>query len=133
MEIIPQSHQDLLADETKAFGYLATIMADGTPQLTPVWFNVDEEYILLNSAEGRVKDQNMQARPQVALVIHDQKNPLRYAQVRGRIVEVIREGARQHINDLSLKYTGNPIFTLSDPDQVRLMYKLKPEKVQVSG
>ena len=133
MDNFPTSHQDLLADETKAFGYLATIMADGTPQLTPVWFNVDGEYILLNSAQGRIKDQNMQERPQIALVIHDQKIPLRYAQVRGKIVEIISEGARQHINDLSLKYTGNPTFTLKNPDEVRLIYKLLPERVQVSG
>jgi PPOX class probable F420-dependent enzyme len=129
----PESHRDLLADETKAFGYLATIMEDWTPQLTPIWFNVDGEFILLNSAKGRVKDLNMQERPQVALVIHDQKKPLRYAQVRGKIVEIVGEGARHHINDLSLKYTGNPVFTLKDPNEVRLMYKLLPEKVQVSG
>jgi PPOX class probable F420-dependent enzyme len=133
MENFPRSHQDLLADETKAFGYLATIMADGTPQLTPVWFNVDGEYILLNSAKGRIKDQNMRARPRIALVIHDQKNPLRYVQVRGKIVDIVSEGARDHINDLSLKYTGNPTFTLNDPEQVRLIYKLFPERIQVSG
>lgn len=133
MENVPRSHQDLLADGTKAFGYLATIMADGTPQLTPVWFNVDGEYILLNSAKGRIKDQNMRARPRIALVIHDQKNPLRYVQVRGKVVDITSEGARDHINDLSLKYTGNPTFTLKDPDEVRLIYKLFPERVQVSG
>lgn len=133
MDKFPESHQDLLADKTRAFGYLATIMADGTPQLTPVWFNVDGDYILLNSAKGRIKDRNMQARPQIALVIHDQRVPLRYAQVRGRIVEITGEGARQHINDLSLKYTGNPNFTLKNPNEVRLIYKLLPERVQVSG
>jgi PPOX class probable F420-dependent enzyme len=129
----PESHQDLLVDELKAFGYLATIMGDGTPQLTPVWFNVDGEYILLNSAKGRVKDVNMQERPQIALVIHDQKNPLKYAQVRGKIVEIGSEGARQHINDLSKKYTGKSVFKLKDPNEIRLIYKLLPEKVQVSG
>lgn len=133
MDKFPESHQDLLADKTRAFGYLATIMADGTPQLTPVWFNVDGDYILLNSAKGRIKDRNMQERPQIALVIHDQRVPLRYAQVRGRIVEITGEGARQHINDLSLKYTGNPNFTLKNPNEVRLIYKLLPERVQVSG
>jgi PPOX class probable F420-dependent enzyme len=133
MNNFPESHLDLLEDETKAFAYLATIMDDGTPQLTPVWFNVDGEYILINSAKGRVKDLNMQKRPQIALLIHDQKVPLRYAQVRGKIVEIIGEGARQHINDLSRKYTGKSVFTIKDPNQVRLIYKLLPEKVQVSG
>jgi PPOX class probable F420-dependent enzyme len=133
MDNFPSSHRDLLADETKAFAYLATIMDDGTPQLTPVWFNVDGEYILINSAQGRVKDVNMQKRPQIALVIHDQKKPLRYAQVRGKIVNFSDEGARQHINDLSLKYTGKSEFTLKDPNEVRLTYKLLPENVNVSG
>lgn len=133
MNSFPESHRDLLKDETKAFAYLATIMDDGTPQLTPVWFNIDGEYILINSAKGRVKDLNMHKRPQIALLIHDQKIPLRYAQVRGKIVEISGEGARQHINDLSLKYTGKSVFTIKDPNQVRLIYKLLPEKVQVSG
>ncbi len=130
---IPESHLDLLRDESKAYAYLATIMQDGTPQLTPVWFNTDEEYILINSAEGRVKDINMRERPQVALVIHDAKDPYRYIQVRGKIVEISGEGARQHINDLSRKYTGNAFYTLNDPNEVRMIYKLLPEKVQVSG
>ena len=130
---IPESHLDLIGDKSTAYAYLATIMQDGTPQLTPVWFNTDGEYILINSAKGRVKDKNMRSRPQVALVIHDPKNPFRYIQVRGKIAEIGGEGARQHINNLALKYTGKAGFTLKDPDEVRLIYKLLPEKVQVSG
>ncbi len=130
---IPESHSDLIGDESTAYAYLATIMQDGTPQLTPVWFNTDVEYILINSAKGRVKDKNMRSRPQVALVIHDPNNPYRYVQVRGKIAEISGEGARQHINDLALKYTGKAGFTLKDPNEVRLIYKLLPEKVQVLG
>jgi PPOX class probable F420-dependent enzyme len=130
---IPESHSDLLRDETPTYAYLATTMQDGTPQVTPVWFNTDGEYILINSAQGRVKDINMQNRPHVALVIHDQAIPYRYLQVRGKIVEISGEGARQHINDLSLKYTGEDVFTIKDPNQVRLIYKLLPQKIQVMG
>jgi len=130
---IPESHSDLIGDESPAYAYLATIMQDGTPQLTPVWFNTDGEYILINSAKGRVKDKNMRSRPQVALVIHDPKNPYRYIQVRGKIAEISGEGARQHINDLALKYTGKAGFSLKDPNEVRLIYKLLIEKVQVLG
>jgi PPOX class probable F420-dependent enzyme len=108
-------------------------MQDGTPQLTPVWFNTDDEYILINSAQGRVKDKNMRSRPQVALVIHNPKNPYRYIQVRGVIAEISGEGGRQHIDDLALKYTGKAGFTIKDPDEVRLIYKLLPEKVHISG
>ncbi len=130
---IPESHSDLIDDETTAYAYLATIMQDGTPQLTPVWFNTNGEYILINSAKGRVKDNNMRIRPQVALVIHDPKDPYRYIQVRGKIVDISGEGARQHIDDLALKYTGKADYTLNDPDEVRLIYKLLPESVQVMG
>jgi PPOX class probable F420-dependent enzyme len=129
----PESHSDLLRDETPTYAYLATTMQDGTPQVTPVWFNTDGEFILINSAKGRVKDVNMSNRPQVALVIHDQKKPYRYLQVRGKVVEISGEGARQHINDLSLKYTGEAVFTINDPNEVRLIYKLLPEKIQVMG
>jgi len=130
---IPESHSDLIGDESPAYAYLATIMQDGTPQVTPVWFNTDEEYILINSAQGRVKDKNMRSRPQVALAIHNPKNPYRYIQVRGVIAEISAEGARQHIDDLALKYTGKAGFTIKDPDEVRLIYKLIPENVHVSG
>ena len=63
MTFVPESHQDLLEDETNTLAYLATLMPDGTPQLTPLWFNSDGQYILINSARGRVKDRNMRARP----------------------------------------------------------------------
>ena len=68
MKTIPESHHDLLKDETKAFVYLATLMSDGTPQVTPVWFNMDGDYILLNSATGRLKDKNMRDPPQRCVV-----------------------------------------------------------------
>ena len=78
--MIPSSHEDLLADDTRAIGYLATIMSDRSAQVTPVWFNTDGEYILINSAKGRVKDRNMRARPKVAIAITDPNNPYRYLQ-----------------------------------------------------
>ncbi len=68
---IPASHVDLLDDGTKAHAYLATLMPDGSPQVTPVWFNMDGDDILVNTARGRVKDRNMRVRPRTALVIAD--------------------------------------------------------------
>ena len=89
MKAIPDSHQDLLTDETGAYAFLSTLMADGSPQLTPLWFNTEGEYILINSAKGRIKDINMRARPQVALLITDPKDPFyRYLQIRGRVVDI---------------------------------------------
>jgi PPOX class probable F420-dependent enzyme len=129
MRNIPESHQDLLADEKKAFVYLATLMKDGTPQVTPVWFNTDGTYILINSAEGRLKDKNMRSRPQVALVIADPDDPYRYLQIRGQVIEYTLEGAEEHIDTLNLKYRGNPNYPNHRANQHRVIYKVLPEKV----
>jgi PPOX class probable F420-dependent enzyme len=129
MQNIPESHHDLLADEKKAFVYLATTMKDGSPQVTPVWFNTAGDFILINSAEGRLKDKNMRARPQVALVIADPENPYRYLQIRGQVVEYTLEGAEEHIDTLNLKYRGSPNYPNHNPQQHRVIYKIRPEKV----
>ena len=129
MQNIPSSHEDLLADETRAFVYLATSMRDGSPQCTPVWFNIEGEHILLNSARGRVKDRNMRTRPSVALCIADPRNAYRYIQLRGKIVEVTQEGAEEHIDALNFKYQGRPKYPFHDPGQPRVIYKFRPEHV----
>ncbi len=132
MKAIPVSHRDLLNDETGAYAYLSTLMADGSPQLTPLWFNTDGEYILINSAKGRVKDINMRARPQVALLIVDPKDPFyRYLQIRGRVVDIIEEDATEHMNVLSLKYDHKPWKSVAG--QTRVIYKILPEKVFVNN
>ncbi|MGD8406834.1 MAG: pyridoxamine 5'-phosphate oxidase family protein, partial [Anaerolineales bacterium] len=82
----PEKYLDLFKPETKAFLYLATSMSDGSPQVTPVWFDNDGEHILINTNEGRVKDRNMKARAKVAMVIQDPKNPYRYLGIRGKVV-----------------------------------------------
>lgn len=125
---IPDSHRDLLDDGAKAYAYLATLMADASPQLTPLWFNTDGEHILVNSARGRVKDQNMRARPRVALLITDPKDPFyRYLQIRGRVVEITEVGADEHINTLNMKYHDGEHWK-PRPGQVRVIYKILPER-----
>lgn len=128
---IPDTHSYLLADDVRAFAYLATIMDDGTPQVTPVWFNREGDFILINSLQGRVKDRNMRKRPHVAIDIHDQNDPFHYIQVRGVVVEMITEGAEEHINELAGKYTGTPEFQGLNPGDVRVTYKILPEKFNV--
>ena len=133
MKMIPETHRDLLKDETRAFVYLATQMADGSPQVTPVWFNTEGDTILVNSAEGRVKDKNMRARPIVTLCIQDPGNPYRYLQVRGRVVGITAEGANAHIDALAGKYTGNFKYQNHQPGIKRIIYKIIPEKVDAHG
>jgi len=130
---IPEAYQDLLRDETRGFANLATLMKDGSPQLTPIWFNTDGTHLLINSAQGRIKDKNMRRSSSVALVITDPNNPYRYIQVRGRVIEITENGARDHIDALAGKYTGTPIYKFSAPGEVRVTYKILPEHVQVRG
>jgi len=133
MKTIPEDFRDLLADEKKAFVYLATTMADGSPQVTPVWFNTDEEHILVNTAQGRIKDRNMHARPRVALCIADPGNPYRYLQIRGKVVEFTTQGADAHIDALAGKYTGTYKYTFGKTGEKRVTYKILPEKVDAHG
>jgi len=121
----PKHFLDLLKDETKAYLFLATSMPDGSPQVTPVWFDTDGEHICINTNEGRVKDKNMKARPKVAMVIQDPATPYRYLQIRGEVAELTSEGADEHINRLSLKYDNRP-WTYRE-GQKRIIYKIKPE------
>lgn len=120
----PSDFLDLLQEETKALLYLATIMPDGSPQVTPIWFSVDGDDILINTNEGRVKDQNMKARPQVAMVIQDPNSQNRYLGMRGEVVGYTKEGADEHINWLSLKYYNRP--WRYKEGQRRIIYRIRP-------
>jgi PPOX class probable F420-dependent enzyme len=127
MKKIPKELEYLLADETKAFAFLATSMPDGSPQVTPVWFNTEGEFILLNTAKGRIKYRNMQTNPQVALAIPDPQNSYRYIQIRGRVLEMLTEGGMEHIQKLAVIYTGKP-WSYPD-DQGRVICKIIPESI----
>ena len=127
MKNIPEELQYLLADETKAFAFLATTMPDGSPQVTPVWFNTEGEYILINTAVGRTKYRNMQANHQVALAIPDPQDPYRYVQIRGRVVEILSEGGMEHIQKLAVIYTGKSWSF--PPNQERVICKVAIESV----
>ena len=120
----PEEYQDLLNDRSKAMLYLATIMSDGSPQVTPVWFSTEGEYILINTNEGRVKDINMKARPKVAMTIQDPNKIYRYLGVRGEVVSYTTEGADEHINMLSIRYDEEP-WTYKET-QRRIIFKIKP-------
>ncbi len=125
----PEKYRDLLDDKPKVFAYLATVMDDGSPQVTPVWFNSDDKYLLINTAVGRVKDRNMKARPRVALCIADPNDPYRYVQIRGKVVEFTTEGANEHIDTLAWKYRGIRKYDNYQPGMQRIIYKILPESI----
>ena len=102
---IPDEYLDLL-QQKKAFASLATLMPDGSPQVTPVWFDYTGGVIRVNSAKGRTKTRNMQEGASVALSIMDPDNPYRYMQIRGKVTRVTEQGAGPHIDSLAKKYIG---------------------------
>jgi PPOX class probable F420-dependent enzyme len=124
---IPHEFLDLF--EKRSYAHLATIMPNGNPQVTPVWIDYDGEFILVNSARGRQKDRNMLRNPAVALSIQDPDDPYRYVQVRGHVVEITTEGGDEHINKMMKKYTGKDHYPWKKPGEVRVIYKIAPEKV----
>ncbi|HYM71399.1 MAG TPA: PPOX class F420-dependent oxidoreductase [Stellaceae bacterium] len=123
---------DLLT-EKKAFAHLATIMPDGSPQVTPVWFDYGGGAIRVNTARGRVKARNMQEGTRVALSILDPDNPYRYLQVRGRISKVTETGAAAHIDALAKKYLGQDKYPYARPGEVRVTYEIEPLHCQGMG
>ncbi len=124
---IPDKYLDLF--RKKAFAHFATIMPDGSPQVTPVWVEYDGEYVLVNTAKGRQKDRNVERDPRVAIEIQDPDNAYRFVQIRGQVVEITEEGADDLIDQLSEKYTGNPVYQNRRPDETRITMKIKPEHV----
>jgi PPOX class probable F420-dependent enzyme len=132
MVAIPPEYLDLLQQKT-AFANLATIMPNGTPQVTPVWFDYTDGKIRLNSAKGRVKTRNMREGAPVALSILDPDNPYRYIQIRGRVGHATEEGASAHIDSLAKKYLGKDKYPWSRPGEVRVTFEIDPTAVQVMG
>lgn len=124
---IPEKYRDIL--ETKALGVLSTMMPDGSPQATPVWFDMDNGFFRVNSARGRQKDHNMRKRPDIALTVVDPQNPYRYMEVRGKVVEITEKGGSDHIDRLAKKYLGADKYPYSQPGEVRVIYKIKPDRI----
>jgi anthraniloyl-CoA monooxygenase len=126
---LPESFLDLF--RKRAFAHLATLLVDGSPQVTPVWIDFDGQYLLVNSARGRQKDINMEKRRRVALEITDPDNPNRYLGVRGIVVEITEEGADEHLDRLAQRYLSREAYppTWRFPGEVRRLYKILPQHV----
>jgi len=130
-EVIPEKYRDLF--QKRAFASLATLMPDGRPQVTPVWCDFDGEHVIFNSAKGRQKDKNVRRDPRVAMALIDPDNPYRHMEIRGRVVEITEDGASAHIDKMAKKYLGADKYPYSQPGEVRVLYKIKPEHATVMG
>lgn len=130
-DVIPEEFLDIF--EKKAFANLATLLPNGSPQVTPVWCDYDGEYVMVNTALGRQKDRNMRRNPRVALSLLDPDNPYRYLEVRGRVAGITEEGADQHIDNLAKKYMGLDEYPYRRPGEKRVIFKIKPEHTTSMG
>jgi PPOX class probable F420-dependent enzyme len=128
---IPESFKDLL--DKKAFAHLATLMKDGSPQVTPVWCDFDGALIWINTAKGRIKDGNMRRDRRVALSIQDPANAYRYLAIQGEIAEMTEDGADAHIDRLAKKYLDKDRYPFRAPGEVRVICKIRPLKVSTMG
>jgi PPOX class probable F420-dependent enzyme len=128
---IPKQFVDLF--QKRAFAHLATLMPDGAPQVTPVWCELAGGRVVVNSAKGRQKDRNLRRDPRVALSLQDPENPYRYLEVRGRVIEITEQGADAHIDALAKKYMGVDRYPYRKPGEVRVIYRIEPERFTSMG
>ena len=128
---IPDKYRDLFTK--RAFASLATLMPDGSPQVTPVWVDLEGDLVLVNTARGRQKDKNMRRDPRVAMAIIDPENPYRYLEIRGRVAEITEEGADAHIDKMAKKYLGADKYPYRQPSETRVIFKIQPERVNTMG
>ncbi len=131
MAAIPENYLDLT--QKKAFAQFATLMPDGSPHVSPVWFEYDGTHILINSAKGRVKDRNVRQDPRVGIDILDPDNPYRHLSIRGRVVEITENGADEQIDKLAKKYLGQDKYPFRAAGEVRVLYKIEPERTYSMG
>ena len=131
MAAIPEKYRDLF--NKPAFANLATLMPNGSPQVTPVWIDYDGKHVIFNSAKGRQKDRNVRREPRVSLSIMDPENPYRYVEIRGRVKEITEKGADAHIDKMAKKYLNKDKYPFRQPGEVRVLYKIEPEHTQAMG
>ena len=117
--------------QAKNLVFIATVMRDGSPQLSPVWANYEDGYILVNTAEGRIKHKNIIQDPRVAVSVVSKDNPLDMTTIRGRVVEMIPDYDYKHADRLTLQYMGRDHYPFKRKDEKRIILKIKPERVFV--
>jgi PPOX class probable F420-dependent enzyme len=131
MKQVPKSHADIL--NKPAFAHLSTLMSDGSPQSSAVWVDTDGGSIVINSAEGRLKDRNIRRDPRVAVSVTDPENPYRSLMIRGRVAKITNDGADRHIDRMAKKYMGVDEYPFRQPGEVRVMYYIEPDRISAMG
>ncbi len=127
MEITPLALE--LCTKGKNLASIATTMKDGSPQVSNTWIDSDGTHIIFNTAEGRLKTNNLRRDGRVAVAIVDSENPYRQVMIRGRVVENTREGASENVDKLAQKYLGVDKYPYAEPGEVRVIFKILPEHI----
>ena len=117
--------------ENKNLVFVATLMKDGSPQLSPVWADLEDEYILVNTAEGRIKHKNVLRDPRVAISVVSNENPLDMTTIRGKVVEIIPDYEYKHADRLTKKYLDLEHYPFKRPNEKRIVFRIQPERVFV--
>jgi PPOX class probable F420-dependent enzyme len=117
----------------KNFAHVATLRADGSPQVAPTWVDVQDGRPVLNTAEGRAWPRNLERDPRITLEVQNMENPYEYVEIRGTVAERTHEGADEHIDHLAKKYLGVDQYPMRQPGEQRLIIRVEPEQVRVMG
>jgi PPOX class probable F420-dependent enzyme len=128
---LPQGLIDLLGQPSPCF--LATLMPDGSPQMTQTWADTDGEHVVINTVQGHQKVRNIERDPRVAVNVCDASRPSRYYAVRGRVVRITAEGGAEHIEALAQRYLGAPYPWYGGRDQVRVILAITADKIHAMG
>ncbi|MBK5231460.1 MAG: PPOX class F420-dependent oxidoreductase [Thermoleophilia bacterium] len=126
MAQIPDAATHLL--EGKHFAHVATLMEDGSPQVTPVWIGREGDLVTFNTANGRLKEKNLKRDPRVAISIVDADNPYVPLVIQGTVVEMTEEGADDDIDALAKRYLDVDSYPFRTPDEQRVIVKIEPDK-----
>lgn len=130
---VPDSFHDMFEKQT--FAHVSSILPDGSPHVTPVWIDYDEDagHLLFNTARGRRKERNLRANPDVAVSMTDPDDPYRFLSVQGEVVELTEDGAVEHINQLAQRYMDVDEYpNLGDEDGARVIVRIEPDHVVTS-
>lgn len=129
--VIPDPYRDLLTKPIVAS--LGTVLPNGQPQVTPVWFDYDGTYIRVNTAAGRLKHKAMLTNPRVTVMTVDPQNPYRYLEVRGTVTRITEEGGADHIDQLAKRYLGVDTYPHHTPTETRVICYIEPQKTSALG
>lgn len=126
---VPLSPDVVKLLEDKNLAFVATIMSNGYPQITPTWIDLVDNTILINTAEGRVKQKNLLRDPRIAISIVDRNNQYNMVTIRGKVIEQTTQGADEHIDKMAKKYLGVNKYPFRIQSEKRILLKITPEKI----